>query len=59
LGEIVRFCRDRGIQFAVARLGSLRAQDSFRRFGLTDIVGNEHFYHSVYEAVAALAPIEA
>jgi MFS superfamily sulfate permease-like transporter len=59
LGEVVRFCHYRGIQFAVARLGSLRAQDSFRRFGLTDIVGNEHFYHSVYEAVEALAPIEA
>jgi len=59
LCEIVRCCRDKGIVFAVARLGSLRAQDSFRRFGITAMVGNEHFYHSVYEAVEALAPVEA
>jgi MFS superfamily sulfate permease-like transporter len=59
LCEAVEFCRARRIVFAIARLESLRAQDSFKRFGITDIVGNEHFYHSVYEAVEALAPVEA
>lgn len=59
LAEAVERCNDRGILFAVARLESVRAQDSFRRFGLTILVGNEHFYHSVYEAVEALAPHEA
>jgi MFS superfamily sulfate permease-like transporter len=59
LREAIDFCRSQGILFAVARLESMRAQDSFRRFGITDIVGNEHFYHSVYEAVEALAPVEA
>jgi MFS superfamily sulfate permease-like transporter len=59
LCEVVKFCRDRGLPFAVARLESLRAQDSFKHFGITDIVGNGRFYHSVYEAVEALAPVEA
>jgi len=59
LSEAIKLCRARGILFAVARLESVRAQDSFRRFGICDLVGNEHFYHSVYEAVEALAPGEA
>jgi MFS superfamily sulfate permease-like transporter len=59
LSETIKFCRDRDILFAVARLESVRAQDSFRRFGIRDLVGNERFYHSVYEAVEALAPGEA
>jgi MFS superfamily sulfate permease-like transporter len=59
LAELVDFCRDRGIVFAVARLESVRAQNSFRRFGLTETVGNEHFYRSVYQAVEALIPAEA
>lgn len=59
LAEAINFCRDRGILFAVARLESVRAQDSFTRFGIRKLVGNEHFYHSVYEAVEALAPGEA
>lgn len=59
LADTIKLCRDRGLIFAVARLESQRAQDSFRRFGITNLVGNEHFYHSVYEAVEALAPGEA
>ncbi|HLY04114.1 MAG TPA: SulP family inorganic anion transporter [Rhizomicrobium sp.] len=59
LAEAINFCRNRGIHFAVARLESVRAQDSFTRFGIRNLVGNEHFYHSVYEAVEALAPGEA
>jgi len=59
LSEAIKFCHEQGILFAVARLESVRAQDSFRRFGIRDLVGNEHFYHSVYEAVEALAPGEA
>ena len=59
LCEVVDFCRGRGIQFAVARLESVRAQNSFQRFGIAGVIGNEHFYHSVYQAVEALAPAEA
>lgn len=59
LAETIDFCHGQGIQFAVARLESVRAQKSFARFGIGDLVGNEHFYHSVYEAVEALAPGEA
>lgn len=51
--EVVRACRDRGALFAIARLESVRALESFRRFGIVDLVGPEHIYHSVYEAVEA------
>jgi MFS superfamily sulfate permease-like transporter len=47
LSEAIKFCHEQGILFAVARLESVRAQDSFRRFGISDLVGNEDFYHSV------------
>src|SRR5690348_17210473 len=43
------------VEIAVARPESVRAQDSIRRFAIGDLVGNEHFYHSVNEAIEALA----
>lgn len=59
ISDVIKFCGDRHILFAVARLESQRAQESFTRFGIRGLVGNERFYHSVYEAVEALAPGEA
>jgi hypothetical protein len=37
----------------VARLESIRAQNSFQRFGLTNLLGQDHLFHSVEEAIAA------
>jgi MFS superfamily sulfate permease-like transporter len=48
-------CREQGINVAVARLESLRAQDAFERFGLYDVLPRDHVFHSVDEAVRALA----
>ena len=56
MSEVVRACRDKGALFAIARLESVRAQQSLRRFGIVDLVGSAHIYRSVYEAVEALAP---
>jgi MFS superfamily sulfate permease-like transporter len=56
LAAIVRTCRERKIGFALARLGSVRAQQSFERFGLIDLIGNSFVYRSAQEAVDALAP---
>ena len=56
MSEVVRACRDKGALFAIARLESVRAQQSLRRFGIVDLVGSAHVYRSVYEAVEALAP---
>jgi SulP family sulfate permease len=51
---VVQF-RKEGIDIAFARLESLRAQQSFERLGLRDLVGADHLFHSVEEAVRALA----
>ena len=50
LREVIKKCRVRGIDFAIARLKSLRAQDAFARFGITPALGPGHLHHSVHEA---------
>jgi MFS superfamily sulfate permease-like transporter len=55
---VANVCRAGGMMFAIARLESLRAQQSFTRFGIVDLVGSSHIYHSVHDAVEALAPGE-
>lgn len=56
LAEVIRRCGTLGITFAVARLESERAQDALARFGLIDLLGQDHLFHSVDEAIKALAP---
>ena len=56
LADVIDRARGAGVQFAVARLESVRAQQAFNRFGLTEKVGKDHIFHSVAEAVAVLAP---
>jgi SulP family sulfate permease len=56
LRDLFRECRTRGVTVAVARLESLRAQDAFERFGLFDVLPRDRVFHSVDEAVRALAP---
>jgi MFS superfamily sulfate permease-like transporter len=53
---VVSHCRDRGIGFAIARLGSIRAQTALGRFGVLAVLGPENLFHSAEEAVQALAP---
>jgi sulfate permease, SulP family len=56
LRELFRECRTQGVTIAIARLESKRAQDAFERFGLFDVLPKDHVFHSVDEAVRALAP---
>ncbi|MHB8886773.1 MAG: SulP family inorganic anion transporter [Methylovirgula sp.] len=56
LNALIRQCRERDIIFAIARLESLRAQDAVRRFGIDAALGPDRLFHSVQEAVQALAP---
>jgi sulfate permease, SulP family len=56
LREIIRACRARGTDFAIARLESVRAQEAVRRFGLDDLLAQDHVFRSVEEAVRTLAP---
>jgi MFS superfamily sulfate permease-like transporter len=54
LSEVIRKCRAQGADFAVARLESIRAQESFESFGLIDLLGPDHIFHSVEEAIRGL-----
>ena len=56
LAGVIAEARAAGMDFAVARLESVRAQAAFDRFGLTDLLGEDHLLHSVDQAIHALAP---
>jgi SulP family sulfate permease len=54
LAEVIRKCRADGADFAVTRLESIRAQESFQSFGLVELLGTDHIFHSVEEAIQVL-----
>ena len=54
LSEVIRKCRAEGADFAVARLESVRAQEAFQSFGLVELLGADHIFHSVEEAIRTL-----
>jgi MFS superfamily sulfate permease-like transporter len=54
LAEIIRRCHAGGIDFAIARLESIRAQEAIVRFGIDELLGPDHQFHSVEEAIQAL-----
>ncbi len=56
LREAIETCRAKKIDFAIARLESVRAQHSIRQFGITEALGSGRMFHSVDEATKALAP---
>jgi len=53
--EVIDFCRAKGVVFAIARLESLRAQQALVRFGIAQLLGGDRQFHSVAEAIQALA----
>jgi SulP family sulfate permease len=57
LADVIRACRAAGTDFAVARLESVRAEQAFQSFGLTALLGADHMFHSVEQAVRALARV--
>ena len=54
LADIIRRCHADDIDFAIARLESIRAQEALGRFGIDRLLGSDHLFHSVEEAVRAL-----
>jgi hypothetical protein len=54
--EAIGYAHAHGVDFAVARLESVRAQAAFKRFGVLDRLGPNHLFRSVEEAIRALAP---
>ena len=55
LRELIEECDKQGVTVAVARLESPRAEAAFERFGLYELLPRQRRFHSVAEAVAALA----
>ena len=55
LRELIEECEKQGVIVAVARLESPRAEAAFERFGLYALLPRQRRFHSVAEAVAALA----
>jgi sulfate permease, SulP family len=55
LADVIRQCHAEGIDFALARLESDRAQDAIVRFGIAALLGPDRQFHSVEEAVRARA----
>ena len=54
LAELIGWLRGQGVDVAVARLESVRAQNSLTRVGLFALIGHDHVFRSVQEAIDAL-----
>jgi sulfate permease, SulP family len=53
LGDVIRRCHVDGIAFTIARLESIRAQDAVARFAIEEVLGPNHVFRSVEEAIRA------
>lgn len=56
LKAVVEAAKSKGVTFAVARLESVNAQRALTRFGLRGLVGDDHIFQSVADALATLSP---
>ncbi len=54
LADVIKECRSSGVDFAVARLESVRALNAFLRFGVIDLLGQDHLFRSVEGAINTL-----
>jgi sulfate permease, SulP family len=53
LSELIRRCHADGVDFAIARLESIRAQEAMARFGINALLGPDRQFRSVEEAIRA------
>jgi SulP family sulfate permease len=54
LRDLIGRCHADGVDFAIARLESIRAQEAIARFGIDAMLGPDRLFHSVEQAVDAL-----
>jgi SulP family sulfate permease len=54
LADLIRKCRADNVDFAIARLESIRAQEAMARFGINELLGPNRQFQSVEEAVRRL-----
>ena len=57
--DLIGECRKQGVNLAIARLESPRAQRAFERFGIYEVLPRDRLFQSVDEAVRKLAPDRA
>ncbi len=57
LGDLIRRCHADGVDFAIARLESIRAQAAMARFGIDEQLGPDRSFRSVQEAIEALGKL--
>ena len=55
LAEVIDAAHAAGLDFAVARLESVRAMTAFERFGVTDRLGPGHVFDTVEQAIRTLS----
>jgi sulfate permease, SulP family len=53
--DVIRQCHADGVDLAIARLESERAQAAITRFGIDALLGPDHLFHSVEEAISGRA----
>ena len=53
LGDTINACHAAAIDFAIARLELARAQDAIERSGIEQLLGSNHLFQSVEEAIRA------
>jgi MFS superfamily sulfate permease-like transporter len=51
LSDLIRRCHADGVDFAIARLESIRAEEAMARFGVNTLLGPDRQFRSVEEAV--------
>jgi SulP family sulfate permease len=54
LRDLIGVCRANGVTVAIARLESVLAQQAIARFHIDDLLGRDHIFHSVEQAIGAL-----
>jgi MFS superfamily sulfate permease-like transporter len=54
--DVIRLCREAGAALAIARLEGVDAQRDLTRLGLRDLIGSDHIFPTVAQAIEALAP---
>jgi sulfate permease, SulP family len=54
LADLIRKCHADNVDFAIARLESIRAQEAMARFGINALLGQDRQFQSVEEAVRRL-----
>ncbi|HEY7852020.1 MAG TPA: SulP family inorganic anion transporter [Caulobacteraceae bacterium] len=53
---VLEACKAAGVDFALARLESVAAQQALERLGLAGLIGEDHIFETVAAAVEALSP---